>query len=103
MMNTMKVLGRCLLMALIVLPLSLSAQFIYSTEGVILEYSNRNINLSDAEYRLLSTTKVLLKDNRRGRLSDLKRGDYARISMIKIDKKRFVDTIQVLEALTPNE
>lgn len=103
MMNNLMQISRCLLVALIVLPLSLSAQVNYSTEGVILSYSNQSINLNDAEFRLLATTKVLLKNNTPGKISDLKAGDLARISLIKIDKKRFVDTIQVVDKLVPNE
>ena len=103
MTETMKLLTRGLLLALIVIPISLSAQVIYSSEGVILGYSNQSINLSDIEYRLLPTTKVFLKKNRKGKLSDLKLGEYARVSLIKIDKKRYVDSIQVIQNLQPNE
>lgn len=103
MMNTMKKIIRGLMLTLVILPITLSAQTNYASEGKILGYNNRTINLSDAEYRLLATTKVILLKNKKGRLSDLKVGDYARISLIKIDKKRFVDTIQVVEQLEPNE
>lgn len=103
MMKNIKQFSTGLLLALIVLPLSISAQVIYSTEGVILGYTNGSINLSDVEFRLLPTTKVILKKNKKGQLSNLNPGDNARISLIKIDKKRYVDTIEVIDALTPNE
>lgn len=94
---------RGVMLCLVILPITLWAQTNYNSEGKILGYNNQTINLSDAEFRLLATTKVLLRNNIKGQLSDLKVGDYAQISLIKIDKKRYVDTIRVIEQLEPNE
>jgi hypothetical protein len=92
-----------LILALVVIPLSLQAQTAFYTSGQVLAYNNQTINLSDMQFSLLSTTKVFLKNNMKGQLSDLKLGDYAEISLIQIGKKRFVDTIQVIGELESNE
>lgn len=102
-MNTMNKIIRGVLLSLIILPATLWAQTNYAIEGKILGYNNQTINLNDAEFRLLATTKVFLRNNIKGQLSDLKVGDYAQLSLIKIDKKRYVDTIQIVEQLEPNE
>lgn len=103
MVRIMKQLKKCLLLALVVVPLSLQALPLFYAKGEILAYSNQSINVDDIEYPLLPTTKVFVKKNVKGQLSDLKHGSYAWISVIQIGKKRFVDTILVFDELQPNE
>ena len=72
-------------------------------EGRILQINNRMINVNDAAYALLPTTKVIRTDNKRGKLSDLKVGGNARVTLVTIGNKRFVDTIQIVNRVRANE
>jgi hypothetical protein len=75
------------------------AQNIVIDEGTILQIDRSFINLSDAQYALMATTRVeRLPGNRKARLQDLKPGDNVRVKLIKIAKKRYVDTIYLLTA-----
>ena len=86
--------------SLIILCLISTSAFAQNTvidEGTILQIDRSSINLSDSQYALIATTRVLrLPGNRKARLQDLKPGDNVRVKLVKIAKKRYVDTIYLL-------
>lgn len=98
MMN--KLVTRLLLLALMtVAPLAASAQQAMTERGQIIQINNSMINLSDLAFPMLSTVKITLLDGKKGRVDDLKVGDYATISVIRIDKKEYVDSIELIKEL----
>lgn len=68
----------------------------FHAQGKILSINNSRLNLSDLDLRLLSTVKVILENNKKGDLNDVKPGDYAGVTFITLDKKQYVDTIKIL-------
>ena len=94
---------RTLLLLSLLSPLAVSAQTLISDEGKILRVSNTMLNLSDAAYAVSPTVQVRLLNNNPGQISDLKVGDYARVSVFKVGTKLTIDSIQLIENVQSNE
>ena len=95
-----KLLTRLALMALMTLsPLSASAQQVLQEWGEIIEIRNSMINVNDLAFPMLPTVKVFMVNGKKGGVSDLKPGDYAKVSVIRLGKKDYVDTIQLVKEL----
>jgi len=71
-----------------------NADLYYSFEGEITEVTNKAIRLDDASYNFLATVKVVNLKGKSETVSNLKIGDFVKITILIIDNKRRVDTIQ---------
>jgi len=96
-MNTYtKTLSRLLLLFCCLTPFSLWAQGALLANGIIDKIGTDKIIITDSDFKLLATTKVILPHNKKGQIKDLKTGDFVSLSLIKIDHIEYVDTITVL-------
>ena len=89
-----KAMIRSLLFLLICVPLSLSADVYYSELGKIEKLTRSHIYAGDLHYRLLPTVKVILESGKPGATDQLKKGDVVNMRILKLDGKRYVDTIR---------
>ena len=70
---------------------------LHSVTGHIDMINNTQVIVSDMRYKLSPTLKIRLRDNKTGNLSDLQKGDFVGISLLRLDRTNIlVDTIQVL-------
>jgi len=86
-----------ILSGLLVLPLSLQARVLLNTEGRIDRISATEILVGDLGFRLSPTVKVFSAERKPIPLKTLKPGDKVEIEVHQVDRKRFVDRIQLLK------
>jgi len=95
-LNKCTLLQRFLLLVTLISTGSIAQSALFD-EGIILQINPAFINLSDNRFDLLATTKVQRQPgNKKMSLQALKPGDAVNIKLIKIGKKYFVDTINLL-------
>ncbi len=96
---TMKKLLRSLVFCLLLSPLAAVASdvYYYSMQGEISEISNSAIALDDATYPFMPTVKVKTLDGKAATTSSLKKGDYVKVTILNMDKKRRVDKIEQIK------
>ena len=93
----MKILIQPLIVSLLLLTsLIATADEVYysSKTGNIAELTSKAIRLSDALYPFMPTLKVLDQNGKPVSASSLSEGDHVKITILYMDKKRRVDTIQ---------
>lgn len=91
----MKVLAKPLILLWLLLsPLIANADLYYSINGEIVDVTNKAICLDDNYYKFLSTVKVLNLEGQSESVASLKKGDPVKITILRIDGKRRVDSIQ---------
>ncbi|MCK4709236.1 MAG: hypothetical protein KAU21_11515, partial [Gammaproteobacteria bacterium] len=74
-----------LLLVFLFTPLTLSAQVFYQMYGNVAEITNTTISISDGRITLSPTVKIVLEEEKKGRLEDIKKGDRVRILVLKLD------------------
>jgi len=88
---------RHLLILLCLLPISLFAAQRPSVEGPVLHISNSHINVNDMQLPLLSTARALAQPgNKALALKDIKKGDYVRARLRKMNNQLYVDLVERL-------
>ena len=96
---TMKNILRSFVFCLLLSPLAVAASdvFYYSMEGEISQISSKAIALDDAAYPFMPTVKVKLLDGKSATTSSLRKGDYVKVTILNMDKKRRVDLIEQIK------
>jgi hypothetical protein len=54
------------------------------------------IIIRDTRHATFSTVKVFLPNNKPGRMQDLKKGDFVNVTLLKVGKVEYADTIRLL-------
>jgi len=103
MKHLLKLLIRNLPWLCLIVSFSASSQVILDEEGEIYQVNNSSININDTSFRISPTVKVFISPKKKGYLSSLKRGDYVRILVEKINKVEYVDTIFILDGPQTDE
>ena len=83
--------------------LSVQAQGLFAEEGVFQGITRDLILINDTHLKLSPTVKVFDDRGKASKLTDLKKGDFVQAIIVKIDKRRLVDTINVLGEPKDNE
>jgi len=78
--------------------LNVSADTYYSIVGKISTINDKSIQLVDNAYPFMPTLKVINREGKPGKLSILKKGLFVEITILNLDGKRRVDTIQVIDS-----
>ena len=73
------------------------AQKPFQDGGILTAITQNEVHLPDRSYTLLATTKVILENNIKGNLSDIKPGQTVLLTIIRLDQKNLVDAIRILE------
>jgi hypothetical protein len=73
------------------------AQRPYQDGGIVQHVDSRQIHLPDRSYNLLATSKVILDNNKKGTLADVRPGQTVLLTIIRLDKKNLVDSIKILK------
>ena len=82
---------------LCLLPITLFAAQSPRVEGSVYDISNSFININDMQFPLLSTAVALAQpDNQTLALKDIKKGDYVRARLRRMNNRFFVDMIERL-------
>lgn len=103
-MKTLKSLIRLpLLLLLLGSGMTAHAQVILQDEGEVLSLNNRYIIINDTQHAISPTVKVKLPNDKVGKLDHIKTGSFVSISVIKINKRRYVDTIEILDNTLPDK
>ncbi|MDJ0834295.1 MAG: hypothetical protein QNJ69_12280 [Gammaproteobacteria bacterium] len=95
----MKKMIRSMLLCLLLSPLAVAASdvYYYSMQGEISQVSASAIALDDASYPFMPTVKVIGIDGKSTSASSLKPGDYVKVTILNMDKKRRVDKIEQMK------
>lgn len=96
---SMKSLLKPAIALLLLLPLSVSAEIYYSIEGEISDINDKAISLDDGYYPFLPTIKVIKLNGEPGGIMNLKKGDYIKMTILNMDRKRQVDKIEQIPEL----
>ena len=72
-----------------------NAQISHWAFGEIQQLDRQRLILSDRMFHIMATTKVVLPDQKPGELSDLQPGQVVGIKVLKLDNKRFAETIEL--------
>ncbi len=86
-----------LLLLVLSFPGSLLAQAFFPAMGQIESITHNSMRLSDNNYKLSPTVKVILSNNKKAVLSEVKAGDLVGVTFITINKQQLIDTIQMLK------
>lgn len=103
MKSTIKHILSSLLILLLLTSPTAYAAFIMTDVGEVFDIDHNSIDVDDAEYRLSPTVKVWTSENKKGNLSDVLKGDYVQISIIKFNKRLLVDTIEIMDGPLQDE
>lgn len=71
-------------------------QVLYPYMGPVNQIAAEFISIGDFKLRLSPTVKVRLENNKPGQLFNVKKGQLVGATILKIDKKQYVDTIFLL-------
>lgn len=110
-MKSLTSLSNILLAAFVLLgPVPAASQFVFAKTGTILSLNNDSINIDDAQYRLSPTVKIAIPSTNpdnpgymKGELKQLEAGNLVQITVININKRRYVDTIFLLDKTSPDK
>jgi hypothetical protein len=100
---TMRTLLTSIMLASLALPLTVTAQEYINLDGEVYRVGNKSINIGDMEVPLLATTKIILSGDKKGRLDDVKKGQYVEASLLILDNKTYVDTLRITKGPKPDE
>ena len=73
------------------------AAFMLIEVGQVSSINNNSITIDDAQFRISPTVKVITSEKKKGALNDVQKGDFVRISVIKFNRRKLVDTIDILD------
>ena len=92
----MKKMIRYMVFSLLLSPMAVAASdvYYYSIQGEISSITASSIALDDAPYPFMPTVKVTTLDGKSARTSSLREGDYVKVTILNMDKKRRVDKIE---------
>lgn len=93
-----KYLSKCLVLLIILTPVLSWSQEQQLAIGQINQISSNYIIVRDIGFKMLPTVKVFLNNKKPGKLKDAKKGDFVRLSLLKINKVKYVDSITILPA-----
>ncbi len=96
MSTILKFPSKFLIIFLLLTPFPLWSQETLLAIGQIDDIGSNYITITDSRFEILSTVKVFLLDNKSGELADLKIGDFVKLSLLKMDNIKYVDTINIL-------
>lgn len=71
-------------------------QAFYEVIGQIESIQSNTMKISDRVYRISPTVKVILKNKKSGKISDLASNTFVGINLITINNQALIDTIYVL-------
>lgn len=94
-----KQLLKLLVVSVLLIPNLAWSQSGLLANGIIDKVGSSFITISDSRFKLLPTVKVILKDKKPGKVSDLKKGDFVKLELLKVNKRKQVDTIRVVSEL----
>ncbi len=77
-------------------PLASWSQSELLANGQIDEVGSNYIVITDSKYKTLSVVKVFLANKKPGQMTDLKKGDFVKLKLLKIDKVDYIEAIQVV-------
>ncbi len=102
-LNIMKPLVRTLFFLLAFLPFILEADVDFVMKGKFTKVTSTHVIAEDLVYELLSTTKVILKNDTTGTFEQLNKGDDIVIMILKLDNKYFAESIHKLPDATTDQ
>ncbi len=94
---------RNLLFSLAFLPFILEADMDFVMKGKFTKVTSTHVIAEDLVYELLSTTKVILKNDNTGTFEQLNKGDDIVIMILKLDNKYFAESIHQLPDETTDQ
>lgn len=94
-----KYITRFLLLLAILIPCQSWSQSGLLAIGQIDEIGSKHIIITDSKFKMSPTVKVILINKKPGQLNDLKKGDFVKLTLFKINNVKYVDTINILSEL----